>query len=408
MSSVPPDDRPDGSSTGGRRRASARVRRNRLVAGGGILVAAAVLALVLTLVNRGDERLAATGSGQAPAGGPIRPDGEPAPSSTAAAPAPSSTAAAPAGPPAGEPVTLAFGGDVHFEGQIRARLLADPASVLAGVAPILQAADVAVVNLETAITARGTKPPGKEFAFRAPPSGLTALKMGGVDVASMANNHGMDYGREGLEDSLAASAATGLPLIGIGRNATEAYRPHIAVAKGQRIAIIGATQVLDDSVRTAWTATDSQPGLASAKEVDRLTAAVQAARGQADTVVVVLHWGIEGQTCPSPAQSQLAQQLVDAGADVIVGGHAHRLQGAGRLGSAFVAYGLGNFVFYTSAGPGTETGVLTVTVRGRTIDGYRWTPARLVGQLPRTLEGAAAREATAAWERLRGCTGLQP
>lgn len=295
---------------------------------------------------------------------------------------------------------------MHFEGRIRARLHAGARSVLAGVAPLLSSADLAVVNLETAVTSRGAPPPGKQYAFRAPPSAFAALKAGGVDVASMANNHGMDFGRTGLEDSLAAAKAAGFPVVGIGRDDSEAYRPLIREVKGQRVAVLGATQVLDDDLRAAWTATDTQPGLASAKEVERLTGAVRAARAVADTVVVFLHWGTEGQTCPNEDQPALARALAEAGADVIVGGHAHRLQGGGRLGGAFVAYGLGNLVFYSDSGPGTETGILTVTVTGREIDSYRWTPARLVNQLPRSLAGSAAAEASRSWEALRPCTGL--
>jgi poly-gamma-glutamate synthesis protein (capsule biosynthesis protein) len=306
----------------------------------------------------------------------------------------------------GEPVTFAFGGDVHFEGGLRARL-GDPASALSSIAPVLSAADVAVVNLESAITEGGVAA-AKEFVFRAPASALDALVAAGVDTASVANNHGMDYGPEGLQDTLAAEQASGFDLIGAGQNATEAYAPHRMEVKGQRIAIIGATQVLDDAFIASWTATADQPGLASAKEVDRLLEAVTAARADTDTLVVYLHWGIEGQTCPSPAQQTLAQQLVDAGADIVVGGHAHRLMGAGRLGPALVAYGLGNFVFYNEAGPSGESGVLQVTATGREIDAYDWTPARIVGGTPQPLDGAAAETARAAWDALRECTGLTP
>ena len=389
------------------RSASPRVRRNRAVAGGGLALALALVAVVVVLVSRGDDQVIGVGTGSTTLDVPTtRPVASP--STSAAGPEARTVDPDRDGRGSGQAVTLAFGGDVHFEGQIRARLAADPASVLAGVGPVLKAADLAVVNLETAVTARGTKAAGKEYAFRAPASAFAALKAGGVDVASMANNHGMDYGQQGLEDSLDAAQANGFPVVGIGRSAAEAYRPFLTEVKGQRIAVLGATQVLDDSLRAAWTATDSQGGLASAKEVGRMVEAVKAARGQAETVVVYLHWGTEGDTCPNPAQPQLAKALAEAGADVIVGGHAHRLQGAGRLGSAFVAYGLGNFVFYTDGGPGAETGVLTVTVTGRQVDRYKWTPARLVGQLPRTLEGAAATSAVASWDRLRGCTGLTP
>ena len=307
----------------------------------------------------------------------------------------------------GQPVTFAFAGDIHFEGVLRDKLNADPATVLAPIAGVLQSADLAVGNLETAIT-EGGDPAPKEFNFRAPASALTALASGGIDVASMANNHGMDFGVAGLQDSLAARTSSGFPLIGIGNNATEAYAPFRTTIKGQRIAVIGATQVLDDNLITAWTATDAQAGLASAKVVPRLVAAVAEARATSDTVVVFLHWGIETQTCPSANQQQLARALVDAGADIVVGGHAHRLQGGGRLDAAFVGYGLGNFAFYTRGGPGAQTGVIFVTATGRDIDTYQFVPAVISNGVPQPLDGEGAADAVAAWDAQRGCTGLAP
>ncbi len=308
--------------------------------------------------------------------------------------------------PAGA-VTFAFAGDVHFEGEIRNALDADPAGVMADIAPSLSGADLAMVNLETAITEGGTPEP-KTYTFRAPSTAFDALRAAGVDVVSMANNHGMDFGPVGLADSLAASDASGFPVIGVGNNADEAYAPFETEVNGQRIAIVAATDVLDSNLISRWTATDTQPGLASAKQVDALTAAVAAARESADTVVVFLHWGTEGSTCPNDTQPALAQRLVDAGADIVVGSHAHRLIGAGRKGDALVAYGLGNFVFYTSGGAGAQTGVLHVTATGRHIDSYSWEPAVISGGRPRPLTGGEAEAASAAWDGLRGCTDLTP
>lgn len=307
----------------------------------------------------------------------------------------------------GQAVTIAFGGDTHFEGEIAGRLVADPGSIFGGYAPILGAADLAVVNMETAIGVAGTPAP-KDFAFQAPPAALDAFLLAGVDVVSAANNHGLDFGAASLDETLAAEAAHGLPIVGIGRNEAEAYAPHIAEVRGQRIAVIGATQVLDGSLIDEWTATADHPGLASAKRVDRLVAEVAAARVVADTVVVFLHWGVETHTCPSLDQQSLAQVLVDAGADVVVGGHAHRVQGGGRLGAAVVHYGLGNFAFYTSGGEGARTGVFLVTITGRRVDGYQWLPGRIVGQRPEPLSGEEAVAASAAWEAQRDCTGLTP
>ncbi|MGQ0823804.1 MAG: CapA family protein [Actinomycetota bacterium] len=305
----------------------------------------------------------------------------------------------------GVAVTFAFGGDTHFEGELGPQLDADPAGMLAPIAPILRSADIAMVNLESAITERGAAEP-KAFTFRAPARGLTAIASAGVDIVSMANNHGIDFGPEGLLDSLAAEQQHGLPIVGIGANAAEAYAPHIIEVNGQRIAILAATQVLDDHLIATWTATDTSPGIASAKEIDRLLAVVREARTTSDTVVVFLHWGTERETCPTDRQRELAWQLADAGADVIVGGHAHRVQGAGRLGGAFVAYGLGNFVWYADPGPSAETGVLLVTVTGREIDAFDWVPARIRTGVPRPLEGDDAVTARTAWDERRGCTGL--
>ncbi len=271
---------------------------------------------------------------------------------------------------------------------------------------MLDDADLAMVNLETAVTNRGSAA-AKTFTFRAPPSAFAALRGGSVDVASMANNHGLDFGLAGLRDSLAAARRYDFPVVGIGLDGKRAYAPYREVVNGQRIAVLGATQVLDDHLISAWTAGPGKPGLASAKEVPRLLQAVRQARRTSDTVVVYLHWGIELEQCPSTDQATLARQLIGAGADVVVGGHAHRLQGAGRLGQTFVAYGLGNFVWYGTSELSTQTGVLFVTATGRRIDGYRWVPARIVDGVPRPLSGAERRAEIAAWNGLRGCTGLR-
>jgi poly-gamma-glutamate capsule biosynthesis protein CapA/YwtB (metallophosphatase superfamily) len=305
----------------------------------------------------------------------------------------------------GEPVTLAFAGDMHFEGGLRARLDADPATAVGPFADVLGDADLAFGNLETAIAEGGT-PADKRFTFRAPPTAVDALRAAGFDAVSMANNHGLDYGPDGLAESLAVKRAQpdGF-LIGIGADEAEAYAPFRAEVDGQRIAVLAATQVLDDDLVDAWTAT-TQGGLASAKRLDRLVAEVRAARATSDTVVVLLHWGIERATCPSSPQRSLAAALVDAGADVVVGGHAHRLQGGGRLGDALVGYGLGNFLFGTTGPEAAVTGVLEVTVTGRRIDGYRWVPGRISGGVPVPLAGPDAEAASAQWDVLRACTGL--
>ncbi|TDE34617.1 CapA family protein [Nonomuraea mesophila] len=322
--------------------------------------------------------------------------------------APSTPSATPSAKPTPQrrPYTIAFGGDVHFEGMLRPRL-SSPRTALGPIAKVLRRADLAMVNLETAITTGGTPAPGKEFTFRAPPSALSALKASGVDVASMANNHGMDYMDDGLADSLSAIKRSKFPVVGIGKDAAQAYRPYRTTVNGNRVAIIGATQVMDAEFIQSWTAAAGKGGLASAKDEASLLRAVRKARKNSDTVIVHLHWGTEMEKCPNPAQRSLAPKLVKAGADVVVGGHAHILLGSGYLKNAYVNYGMGNFVFYNS-NPATtgRTGVLTLTINGRKVLKDTWTPATIQGGVPVPMKGASKTRAVEDWKDLRSCTGL--
>jgi poly-gamma-glutamate synthesis protein (capsule biosynthesis protein) len=308
----------------------------------------------------------------------------------------------------GRPVTLAFGGDVHFEEGLKARLAADPRTALDPLRELLKGADVAMVNLETAVTADGGCPTAqaKQFSFATTPSAFTALKAAGVTVTTMANNHGLDCGRAGLEQSLAANARSGLPLIGVGADRDAAFAPYTVEKNGQRIAIVAASQVLDDNLEGEWMATDEEPGMATARDLGGLVRAVRAARASADTVVVFLHWGTELQQCPNIQQPQLATLLAAAGADLLVGSHAHVLLGAGYLGRTYVAYGLGNLAFYAKEPPRTSSGVLHVTVTGRRVDKAVWKPALISDGAPIPLAGAEREAAIREFRGLRACTGL--
>jgi poly-gamma-glutamate capsule biosynthesis protein CapA/YwtB (metallophosphatase superfamily) len=341
-------------------------------------------------------------------GDPTRVDDVAAPSTSAsssakAAPAPAS----PPPPPPAVPIRLAFAGDVNFTRGALAALERDPQTALADIAGILGDADLTVVNLETAVTSGGDPAP-KEFNFRAPDTAFAALQAAGVDAVSIANNHGMDYGLTGLRDTLTAGQAAGMPVLGGGENEDEAFRPYVVELQGQRVAIVAATQVIDSSLVDAWTAGPGTPGLASAKRVDRLLAAVAAAKQQADAVIVFLHWGTELQTCPNEAQQTLAPQLIQAGAAAVVGSHAHLLLGGGYLGSAYVHYGLGNFVFSASRDVTRATGVLNLTLTDGVVSASTWTPARITDSIPQPLDPDAAAAASAQWESLRDCTGLSP
>ena len=194
-------------------------------------------------------------------------------------------------------ITLAFAGDVNFAGRTR-QLLADPASAFGPITAVLRSADLAAVNLETAVTNGGTPQP-KTYHFRAPATAFTALRDAGIDLVTMANNHVLDYGQTGLAGTLAAARAARFPTVGIGTSATAAWAPYLTTIKGVRLAVIGVSQVAE--LASAWVATPTRPGEANAIDLGRTLAAVRSARRLASVVIVFMHWGTEGQACPDAA-----------------------------------------------------------------------------------------------------------
>jgi len=335
----------------------------------------------------------------------------PAPSVSAAVSTPPTTRPAASTPAPSEPArpsgefTFAFAGDVHFM-ERTASLLAHPATAFGPAAAGLRGADLAMVNLETAITTRG-EPAPKDFHFRTPATALTALRDAGVDVATMANNHAADYGSVGLSDTLAAIRTSHFPVVGIGANADAAFAPWTTTVNGVKVAVIAASQVRDETLAN-YSAGASSPGIASA-DSDRLVQSVRTAKAAGYTVIVYLHWGTEYTACPDGNQRTLADTLARAGATAVIGAHVHQLQGAGwRPDGAYVAYGLGNYVWWRSFGNAQDdNGVLTLTVRPSRVVGARFAPAHLDDRgIPLPATGAEATRINAQWTQVRQCADL--
>ncbi|MER7582449.1 CapA family protein [Kitasatospora sp. NPDC097691] len=338
----------------------------------------------------------------------------PAPTAASSTPGAPTTGAAPSKTAAPRPdgtITVAFAGDVHFEGRTEARLAVQPPEPALGpISRNLADADLSVLNLETAITGRGAPEP-KLYTFRTEPKALSVLKDSGVDVVSMANNHAVDFGADGLADTLAAKDSSPIPVVGVGRNAKEAYAPYVTTVRGVKVAVVAASQV-EDLTNQKWRAGANKPGIASALDVPALVKAVEGAKQQAPVVLVYLHWGEEGKACPTAAQTTIAKKLATAGATAVVGTHAHTMVGSGMLGNTYIGYGFGNFLWYgTSDYPNSnETGVttLTLTADGK-VTGEAFAPATIDDKgIPEPVAGAAAAAALKRRDGLRGCAGLSP
>lgn len=304
-------------------------------------------------------------------------------------------------------ITIAFGGDTQAHGEAKRVLSAG----LGDTGKLLASADLAMVNLETVVAAdlTGLKPEPKTYTFATGPEILQTLKASGVDVVTAANNHGMDYGLEGMNRMLALKPTSPIPIVGIGKDDAEAWAPWTTEVKGRKVVVFGATDVLDDHLD--WKAGLGKPGLAKVRDkdgMDKLLRAVRAARSKSpdDAIVVYLHSGTELVRCPTKRQQETARLLAAAGADVVIGSHAHILQTTTTIKNTAVAYGMGNFVFTSHRDSTRATGVLTVTIPGTPgAPTMEFSPARITSGVPELLVGAEREAALARWNALgEGCS----
>ncbi|MGZ9582983.1 CapA family protein [Paenibacillus marinisediminis] len=216
--------------------------------------------------------------------------------------------------------------------------------------------DLTIANLETPITSGGVPAKDKEFVYKSNPKMAPAMKEAGIDVVNLANNHSMDQGKEGLLDTFAALKKAEIGYVGAGKDMTEAYSPYIIEKKGMKIAVFGFTRVIP---HVSWYSGKKDAGLAATYEPDKAVEAIKRVREDVDLVIVVPHWGEERKDTPVEYQKSLAKAYIDAGADLIVGGHPHVVQGIESYKGKWIAYSMGNFIFTKSTEPKTwETMVL--------------------------------------------------
>lgn len=258
-------------------------------------------------------------------------------------------------------VTIAAGGDTtlgynlqdHFDQQLAAGVTKELLWPLyfAGVREVLEGADIALVNLECPFTERGVKLP-KNFNFRARRELVEILKRGSVDVVSLANNHTMDWGPDGLDDTRLTLEDAGIAHFGAGDDLGVARQPAILERGGMKVGFLGwYFQAGEDMIEPeAMYARDDRAGVAGAYKSLRAIRRqvrddVARWKPEVDALIPYFHWGHEGSYEIRDYQVELAHLCVDMGCRAVLGAHPHRLQGVEVYRGAPIFYSLGNFVY---------------------------------------------------------------
>jgi len=198
-------------------------------------------------------------------------------------------------------------------------------------------------NNEFCYSDRGERMLKKQFAFRAKTANVRYLADLGVNVAGLANNHVFDYGEQAFLDTLETLEGAGIPSVGAGRDLAAAQAPVYLQAGGLTVAYVAASRA--EKVRMTPEATDTTPGILLCYDNSRFIASIREASAHADYVVALPHWGTERTTDLEDAQTHGARAYIDAGADAVIGTHAHCLQGIEFYEGKPILYNLGNFWF---------------------------------------------------------------
>lgn len=297
------------------------------------------------------------------------------------------------------PVTrMTVVGDVMLGRRVVAATPQRPGAALTPMVQRLVSADLTVGNLESTLSDEG-RPRQGDDSFAADPAALDALDAAGFDLLSLANNHSGDYGEHALRQTIARLDASPISQVGAGVDARDAWRPRVLTRHGVRFGFV-AFNAIGETPR----ATPRRPGAAeirmqprtgplSQTDLRRAVETVRRLNGRVDVVVVLPHWGEQYTNLPVPDQRVVGSALLDAGADIVVGGHPHWVQGVDVHDDRLIVNSLGNFVFDMDFSPQTQQGVtIDIVCWGDQVMSTRFTPY-VIGPdfAPRPVHGPVAR-----------------
>ncbi|NEQ49562.1 MAG: CapA family protein [Leptolyngbya sp. SIO3F4] len=277
-------------------------------------------------------------------------------------------------------VTLMFGGEVPV-GDVPLQTPEAVGQVL-GNLDAFREADLAMVGLGNSLATADTSLQESYFA-RSRPEAVDALRQGGVDIVGLTGVRTMDYGRQGLIETLDTLDSAGIYRVGAGRDQQEARRPEVLEVKGQRIAYLSYAPDGDEA------ATLGKAGL-NIQERDGIIEDIAALRKSVDWVVVNYRWHGDLDLEPNSQQVHLSRSAIDAGADLVVGYHSDQLQGAELYKSRPIVYSLGDFVFQDAPLTDHDTAALRVALRDKQMK-IEFIPISVKEARPRDAAGETAK-----------------
>lgn len=238
-------------------------------------------------------------------------------------------------------ITIGFGGDVML-GRMTNEMISKTSYAYpwGNVLPLLKKNDLNFINLETTLTTSTHKVP-KVFNFKADPDKVQTLKMGTIHVVNLANNHILDFGESGLQETISTLNKAGIAHVGAGDTIEAARKSAIITKNNIKIGILGYTDNEPD-----WKATSTKPGINYIQigDIDTIKEDIKKIRPNVDLLIISLHWGPNMKERPSKEFIDFAHQIIDTGADIIHGHSAHIFQGIQRYKNKLILFDTGDFV----------------------------------------------------------------
>ena len=288
-------------------------------------------------------------------------------------------------------IVIDFAGDINFDDswgnmEIMLSLQNDPEHCFGkSLIDEMRSADIFMINNECTYTEEGEPLEGKAYTFKAKPEYAASLTKLGVDIVSLANNHVYDYGEVGLLSTLKTLENINMPYVGAGRNIDEASKIIYFIVNGRKIAFTSATQV-ERSYNYTKEATASTPGVLKTLNPDKYLKVIEEANKKADYVIAYVHWGTEDTDEMGADQRALGIRYIERGADVVVGGHTHCLQGFEYYNGSPILYSLGNYWFDWTTDISRHTMLFQIIIREDGKVDYRVIPCEYENGMTYKLE----------------------